>query len=131
MPKERRSATLEQDTPRVDHVVQSLTGASRAVVRGMFDHGCVTVDGVPCAEAGLPVARGAVVEVVFDPRQHYREKPPTRPNRAFRVAFEDSHVTDPTVPAVVTLTGTVTCAASTKVTVWIPSIEGVESEPLM
>ena len=92
MPKERRNATVDQDTPRVDHVVQSLTGASRAVVRGMFDHGCVTVDGAPCAEAGLPAARGAVVEVVFDPRQHYRERPAIRPNRAFRVAFEDSYL---------------------------------------
>jgi 23S rRNA pseudouridine1911/1915/1917 synthase len=92
MPKERRSAHLDADTARVDRVVQSLTGASRAGVRGMFDHGCVSVDGVACAEAGMPAPRGALVEVVFDPRHHYREKPPERPSRAYRVAFEDGHL---------------------------------------
>ena len=92
MPRERRKAVVEDDAGRVDRVVQALTGASRAWVRGMFDHRCVSVDGAPCRDAGMPVARGAVVEVAYDPGQHYREVPPTRPNRAFRVAFEDSRL---------------------------------------
>lgn len=89
LPKERRSVTVEQDSLRVDHVVQDLTGVSRAWVRGMFDHDCVTINGVPCTSAGRSAPRGCVVEVVFIPNHHYREIPRVRPNHAFKIVFED------------------------------------------
>ncbi len=87
-----KSTTLTADTPRADLVVQALTGASRAIVRGMFDHGCVMLDGKPCGEAGLPVARGHVLTVTYDAEQRYKEVPRTRLSRAFRIAFEDKYL---------------------------------------
>lgn len=92
MPRERRSVVLSEPAPRVNRLVQPLTGASRSVVRRMFDQGCVTVDGVPCAEAGMPAPVGAVVEVAFEPGRRYREAPPARPSHAFRVVWEDARL---------------------------------------
>lgn len=92
MARERRSIVVAQDVPRADRVVQDLTGASRANVRGMFDQGCVTVDGQACSEAGMPLAAGRRVEVAFEPGRKYGELPKAFANRAFRVAFEDRHL---------------------------------------
>ena len=77
---------------RIDLVVQGITGASRAIVRGMFDHGCVSLDGRPCSQAGAPGVRGATVEVSWDPEQRYKETPRTRTSSAFRIAYEDAHL---------------------------------------
>ncbi len=89
MPLERRMVVVETDSPRADLVVQALTGASRSIVRGMFDQGCVTLNGAPCREAGQPAAAGTRVEVAFEPGRRYREAPRAHEARAFRVAFED------------------------------------------
>lgn len=92
MPREHRTTTLTEDISRADLVVQAMTGASRAVVRGMFDHGCVTVDGSPCAEAGTPVPAGARIDVAYEPERRYKEAPRAWSSRAFRVVFEDRHL---------------------------------------
>ena len=88
MAREQRSTVLADESPRADLVVAGLTGASRAVVRGMFDHGCVSVDGAPCREAGMPLAAGARVDVSFEPGRRYKETPRAFANHAFRAAFE-------------------------------------------
>ena len=92
MARELRSTVLSVESPRADLVVAGLTGASRAVVRGMFDHGCVSVDGMPCGEAGTPLAAGARVDVSFDPGCRYKETPRAFANHAFRAAFEDRYL---------------------------------------
>lgn len=92
MPKLRKKAVLDTDTARLDLTVQALTGASRAIVRGMFDHGCVAVNGAKCVEAGRPGGRGDVVTVEYDDQQKYKEIPRTRLSRKFRIAFEDAHL---------------------------------------
>ena len=92
MAKAQQRLVLESDVARVDLVVQGMTGASRAIVRGMFDHGCVKVGGQPCDEAGAPVARGTVVEVAWEIERRYKEIPRTRTSRAFRIAYEDKHL---------------------------------------
>jgi 23S rRNA pseudouridine1911/1915/1917 synthase len=92
MAREVRSSVLTVDTSRVDLVVQALTGASRAVVRGMFDHGCVSVDGATCHEAGAPAAVGAKIDVVYEPGRRYKEVARAWSNRAFRVVFEDRYL---------------------------------------
>jgi len=89
MAKAQQRIVLEQDTPRIDLVVQALTGASRAIVRGMFDHGCVRVGGQPCRQAGAAVSRGTVVEVAWEPERRYKQTPHSRSSRAFRIAYED------------------------------------------
>jgi 23S rRNA pseudouridine1911/1915/1917 synthase len=92
MPREQRFAVVEGDVPRVDRVVQDLTGLSRSAVRGLSQAGCVTLGGAPCAEAGTPVPAGTRVDVAWDPNRRYRDNGPTHVSRAFRVAFEDRHL---------------------------------------
>ncbi len=91
MPKQSKRAVLDGATPRLDLVVQALTGASRAIVRGMFDHGCVTLNGDPCSSPGGQGARGDVVEVTWDPQQRYKAQHTRAPQR-FGITFEDQHL---------------------------------------
>lgn len=92
MAKLRKTATLDADTPRIDLIVQAVTGVSRAIVRGMFDHGCVTLNGKPCDEAGLPASRGSVMVVEYEAERRYKEIPRTRISRKFRIAYEDKYL---------------------------------------
>jgi len=92
MAKERREQVVDKDATRADLVVRALTGVSRSWVRGMFDHGCVSVDGQPCPGPGTPVQPGTVVAVVYEPGRHYREKPHAHPHHAYRLVYEDSRI---------------------------------------
>jgi 23S rRNA pseudouridine1911/1915/1917 synthase len=91
---------------RIDRIVQTLTSRSRAEVRGLFDHGCVRLNGEICPHAGALVAEGDLVVVRQDPRTRYRPKRPrpeeaappgaardSQPGRSrrgpFRLVFED------------------------------------------
>ena len=93
------TVTAEQ-TGRVDRIVQSLTNRSRAEVRGLFDHGCVQLNGNACPHAGTLVAEADVVLVRHDPQRRYRPKARPRdreqvssksgPRKGpFRIVFED------------------------------------------
>lgn len=77
---------------RADRVVQDLTGLSRAGVRGLFDHDCVTVNSRPARDPGERLAAGDTVEVRWDPGTRYHQKPRPRLDRAFRVLHEDEHL---------------------------------------
>lgn len=92
MPKLTKTTTLASETPRLDLAVQALTQRSRAIVRGMFDHGCVQVNGQPCAEPGRPGRPGDVVQVTYDDQQKYREFAKPRLLLKFRIAYEDAHL---------------------------------------
>jgi len=48
----------------VGRVVVALTGLSNSKVRGLFDHGCVTLNSTPCPQAGDRVQPGDLVDVV-------------------------------------------------------------------
>ncbi len=90
MPIVESKCTLETDRAgRVDKIVQELTGRSRADVRGLFDHDCVTLNGQPCAEAGTVVKAGDVVAVRHDPHRRYREKPRAHESAVYRLVYED------------------------------------------
>ncbi len=86
-----RRVTLPGPAPRADLVVRDLLGLPRSWVRGLFDHGCVTVDGGPL-EAGDPVPAGATVTVTYDAARRYPERPAAAGRLAFRIVFEDQHV---------------------------------------
>jgi 23S rRNA pseudouridine1911/1915/1917 synthase len=77
---------------RIDTVVRTLSGASHSQVRGMFDHGCVSIDGGRCYDKSTAVGVGAIVAIQFDPTQRYREKKQQWDDRTFRVAWEDNHL---------------------------------------
>lgn len=89
---DRRGRVAAEEAGRADLVVRRLTGKSRAEVRGLFDHHCVSINGQPCGEAGTPVAEGDRIEVRFDPHTRYHEKAKPRADAAFRVVFEDAHL---------------------------------------
>ncbi len=76
----------------VGRVVAALTGLSNKKVRGMFDHGCVTVNGEPCSQAGQRVQPGDQVEVRYDPEQGYPEKKRAWEDASFSIVFEDAHL---------------------------------------
>jgi 23S rRNA pseudouridine1911/1915/1917 synthase len=77
---------------RVDRVVQSLTQLSHSKLRGLFDHGCVTVNGKPCERVGTRVKSGDQVVVCYDPEQGYRGKKKPWADRAFSVVYEDEYL---------------------------------------
>jgi 23S rRNA pseudouridine1911/1915/1917 synthase len=84
-----REVTAER-AGRLDRVVQELTGRSRSEVRGLFDHGCVKLNGTDCTEPGTPVKAGDGVTVRHDPHTRYRERPRVRDSRSLRLVFEDA-----------------------------------------
>ncbi|HEY4232510.1 MAG TPA: RluA family pseudouridine synthase [Lacipirellulaceae bacterium] len=93
MPLTTKTAHVTADqSGRVDRVVQSLTSLSHRKMAGLFDHGCVTINGRPCDHAGKRVKPGDRVEVCYDPHQGYREKKKKWADRAFSIVYEDSDI---------------------------------------
>jgi 23S rRNA pseudouridine1911/1915/1917 synthase len=86
---EHQHTVTDEQAGRVDLVVRDLTELSRSKLRGLFDHGCVTVNEVVCDDVAVRVAAGDVVGVKFDPHQGYKEKPKVRDDKAFKIVFED------------------------------------------
>jgi 23S rRNA pseudouridine1911/1915/1917 synthase len=93
MPLTTLTAEVTEDqTGRIGAVVQGLTTLSHSKMRGLFDHGCVTLNGKPCDESGKPVRVGDRIEVRYDPRQGYPEHKKKWTDRTFQVVFEDEHL---------------------------------------
>ena len=93
MPLTTKTALVtEQQSCRADRIVHSLTSLSHSKMRGLFDHGCVTVNGEPCLLAGMPVKSGDEVGVCYDPQQGYRQKKKKWTDRTFAIVFEDAHL---------------------------------------
>jgi 23S rRNA pseudouridine1911/1915/1917 synthase len=88
----KTAKVTKKQTGRVDLVVQSLTDLSRRKLRGLFDHGCVQINGEPCLESGRRVQGGDEVTVSYDPHQGYSEKKKPWSDRTFSVVFEDQHL---------------------------------------
>ncbi len=93
MPLTHKTFTVQPDTPevgiRLDRIVQSLCGWSRAQVAGLLDHGCASLNGERCEEPGRTVAAGDTIELAYYPGQKYHVRPKARRNQAFGVVFED------------------------------------------
>jgi 23S rRNA pseudouridine1911/1915/1917 synthase len=93
MPITTKTALVtEQQSGRADQVVHALTSLSHSKMRGLFDQGCVTVNGQPCVLAGMRVKSGDQVDVCYDPQQGYRQKKKKWTDRTFAIAFEDQHI---------------------------------------
>ena len=87
------STTIDADNAgRVDLVIRQLSGSSRSQVRGMVDHGCVSINGAPCETIAASVAAGDFVSIRFDPTQRYHEKKKRLDDRTFSISFEDDHL---------------------------------------
>lgn len=88
----KTTKVTQQQAGRADLVVQALTALSRRKVRGLFDHGCVQVNGQPCPESATRVGAGDEVTVSYDPHQGYPEKKRPWIDRTFSIVFEDKHL---------------------------------------
>jgi 23S rRNA pseudouridine1911/1915/1917 synthase len=77
---------------RVDLIVRQLSGASRSQIRGMVDHGCVSINGAACGSAAAHVVVGDLVLIRYDPTQRYREKKKPWSDRTFTISYEDDHL---------------------------------------
>ena len=77
---------------RADRVAQRLTGLSRSEIRGLFDHGCVSVNGELCDTIGADVKCGDVVEAHYDAHRRYHERARPWEDDAFQIVFEDKHL---------------------------------------
>jgi 23S rRNA pseudouridine1911/1915/1917 synthase len=93
MPLTRKQCQVAVDSPavggRVDRVVQTLSGLSRAQIVGLFDHGCVTVNGTRCEVPGQVVAAGDLVELAYYPGQRYHAAPKGKRGPGFEIIYED------------------------------------------
>ncbi len=74
---------------RADRAVQQLTGLSRAAVRGLFDHNCVTINNAPCTASQTTLSPGDHLQIRYNPHQRYKELPKTKPDPAFDLLYED------------------------------------------
>jgi 23S rRNA pseudouridine1911/1915/1917 synthase len=82
----------DRESGRIDQVVRILTSLSHSKIRGLFDHGCVNVNGQQCLHAGMQVKSGDRVDVCYDPHRGYREKRKKWADRTFSIVYEDQHV---------------------------------------
>lgn len=96
MHTQKKSLTVTTDTPleqrRADRMVQALTGSSRRRTQGLFDAGCVELNGKPCAEPWLHLNLGDEMAVVFDPAQRYSPQKRTPKYLGFDILAEDEHL---------------------------------------
>lgn len=77
---------------RADHVVQHLTEKSRSEIRGLFDHGCVTLNGERCTDIGAKVRSGDAFEINYDLHTRYHERTAAWEDEAFKIIFEDKYI---------------------------------------
>ncbi len=77
---------------RADLVVQAITGLPRRQIRGLFDHGCVTVNGLACGDTFRRVGQGDVIAVNHDPNRRYHEKVKPAEDKFFKIVFEDAYL---------------------------------------
>lgn len=83
----------ETSSGRADAYVRGLCETSHSQARGMFDRGCVHINGQPCSNQSVQLAVGDEVTVTFDPTQRYREqKIKSWDDRTFTIAYEDEHL---------------------------------------
>lgn len=81
-----------EEVGRIDRIVQELTGRSRADVKGLFHHHCVSHNDAECLNPGEPVAAGDVVRVRHDPHRRYHAPPPERAHAEFKLIHEDDDI---------------------------------------
>ncbi|MFO0870062.1 MAG: RluA family pseudouridine synthase [Pirellulales bacterium] len=77
---------------RADRIVQALTGASRRQTQGLFDQGCVRLNGVPCHEPWRWLDVGDRLDVEYDDQQRYaaHKRPPQY--LGFTILYEDAAI---------------------------------------
>lgn len=81
-----------QETGPADRLARLMTGLPHAQVRGLFGHGCVTLNGEPCTAHETPLVAGDRLHLKYETGRRYREKPRVHEEHAFRLVYEDRHL---------------------------------------
>jgi 23S rRNA pseudouridine1911/1915/1917 synthase len=96
MPLARKSAVVATDSPligqRLDHLIQKLCSLSRSQIVGLFDHGCVHLNGAVATQPSEHLRAGDRVELKYDQNQRYHPTPKPRRNLGFSIVFEDKQL---------------------------------------
>lgn len=74
---------------RADRAVQHLTQASRRQTNGLFDAGCVTLNGQVCREPWRHLAVGDRIDVVYEAERRYKATPKPPKHLGFHIEYED------------------------------------------
>ncbi len=77
---------------RLDRVIQGMCGLPRAQVAGMFDHGCVHVNGCLSVFPGQKVLTGDKIELTYELGRGYPARLPRRRQYGFDLVFEDRYL---------------------------------------
>lgn len=86
------TAELLAQYERVDRAVQSLCDLSRKQVTGLFDRGCVHVNGTICSQTFRRLEAGDVVELAFDACRKYTPRNKPRGELGFDIVYEDAQI---------------------------------------
>jgi len=90
MPVNKVAGTISSAEPiRIDHFVKTLVELSRSKLNGLFQHGCVTLNGQPCLKSETRVSKGDRVEISYDPQQGYAATKRAWSDRTFSIIYED------------------------------------------
>ena len=73
----------------MDRLIQELVGATRAHVTGLFDEGCIALNGKPIREPWWRLRAGDKVRVRYEAQRRYSPKPAPRMHHGFAVLYED------------------------------------------
>ncbi len=82
----------EEQAGRINLVVRTLLQLSRSKLNGLFEHGCVQLNQVPCADPATRVTAGDKIVVNYDPHQGYSVTKRAWSDRTFSIVFEDEHL---------------------------------------
>jgi 23S rRNA pseudouridine1911/1915/1917 synthase len=88
----RTARVTSEQSGRVDSIVKLLTNLSHSKLRGLFDHGCVNVNGQPCGNTSLRVGPGDQVDVCYDPERGFPKASRKWVDRSFSIVYEDPHI---------------------------------------
>ena len=103
MPLAEKSFIVAADSAevgqRADRIVQTLCGLSRAQIAGLFDRGCVRVNGALCTQTYARVEAGDCIELKYDPKQRYHADTKPHSNLGFELIFEDKSLIVVSKPA--------------------------------
>jgi 23S rRNA pseudouridine1911/1915/1917 synthase len=75
-----------------DRLARLMTGLPHAQVRGLFDQGCVLLNGNACPQHATPLQAGDRLRLRYEEGRRYREKARPHEDQTFRLVYEDPHL---------------------------------------
>lgn len=82
----------EDKVGRIDLMIRTMLDLSRSKLTALFDHGCVSLNKLPCDNPATRVGVGDRVVVKYDPHQGYSEKKRAWSDRTYTIVHEDDQI---------------------------------------